>query len=282
MCSLFAGAQNNGKDSLAKKRLTSVLIAEGTLYGGSLIGLNELWYSDYSRSSFHFFDDNKEWLQTDKLGHAVTGYTLSLLSSDIYKWAQMDRQKSAIWGSVTGFGYLTVIEILDGFSAQWGASSGDIISNVLGTGLYLTQEFVWQEQRLQLKWSFHLTDYAEKRPSALGSSLPERMLKDYNGQTTWLSVNPDAFNRNCILPSWLNFAFGYSADGMLGANDNPHTFSHINRKRQYLFSLDVNWRKIPTQSKTLKFVFKTLSFVKIPFPAFELSKNGTDFHWIYW
>lgn len=269
-------------DSLDSRRLTKVLIAEGVLYGSSLAGLNKLWYSNYSRSSFHFFNDNDEWLQMDKAGHAITGYHLSELSTDVYRWAGMGETKSAIWGSITGFGYLTVIEILDGFSAKWGASSGDLIANTFGSGLFLAQELAWQEQRLMLKWSFHLTDYAKKRPEALGSSFPERMLKDYNGQTIWLSVNPWTFAKNSCLPQWLSFSVGYSANGMLGATANKPPWQHIDSYRQYLVSLDVDWRRIPTRSKTLKFVFKTMSFVKLPFPALEFSENGFKAHAIYW
>ena len=270
------------EDSINKKRLTGVLIAETGLYGGSLIGLNELWYKNYPRSGFHFFDDNREWLQVDKAGHAITGYRLGLLTSDIYQWAGLSEKKSAIWGSITGFGYLTVIEILDGFSKQWGASTGDLAANTFGTGLFLAQELSWHEQRIQLKWSFHLTDYASKKPELLGHSLPERMLKDYNGQTIWLSVNPNSFRTNSVIPPWLNIAAGYGGSGMIGAEKNPYSFNNIDRYRQYYLSLDLNWRKIPTQSKTLKFVFKTLSFIKIPFPAIEFSEKGVSGHLLYW
>src|SRR4051812_42271731 len=55
--------------SLNKKRIACIIGTEATLYAGSLIGLNELWYKNYPRSSFHFFNDNKEWLQMDKVGH---------------------------------------------------------------------------------------------------------------------------------------------------------------------------------------------------------------------
>ena len=27
----------------------------------SLVGINEVWYKNYARSGFHFFDDLKEW-----------------------------------------------------------------------------------------------------------------------------------------------------------------------------------------------------------------------------
>ncbi|MGM0611946.1 MAG: DUF2279 domain-containing protein [Bacteroidota bacterium] len=269
-------------DSLNKKRLTKVLIAQGAMYGGSLVGLEALWYSNYSRSSFHFFNDNQEWLQVDKAGHAITGYTLSQLSKDTYLWSGMNHKKATIMGSLAGFSYLTVIEILDGFSTNWGASPGDLAANLAGSGLFLAQELAWQEQKIQMKWSFHTTQYANKNPSLLGNSLPTKMLKDYNGQTTWLSFHPMLNKENSIIPHWLNIAAGYSANGMLNATENKAPWQNTDRYRQYLISLDINWRKIPTNSKTLKFVFKTLSFIKVPFPAIELSEKGIKAHGLYY
>ena len=194
----------------------------------------------------------------------------------------MKREKAVLVGSLTGFGYLTVIEILDGFSAKWGASPGDLLANLAGTGLFLGQELTWQEQKIQMKWSFHMTKFAEKNPSLLGSSLPERMLKDYNGQTTWLSFHPLFNKENSVIPGWLNIAAGYSANGMLNARKNNQPWQDTERYRQYLLSLDINWRQIPTNSKTLKFVFKTLSFIKIPFPAIEFSERGIKAHGLYY
>jgi hypothetical protein len=87
---------------------------------------------------------------------------------------------------------LTAVEVLDGFSSEWGASSGDIIANASGTA-FVSQELLWKEQRITPKFSFHTTQYAQYRPNVLGSSLAEQMLKDYNGQTYWLSVNLHSF-----------------------------------------------------------------------------------------
>ncbi len=268
-------------DSLDSQRMRIALISKGSLYAGSLIGLNELWYSEYERSSFQFHNDNADWLQMDKAGHAISTYTISLISSDVFIWTGMEPSKAAIWGSVTGFSYLAIIEILDGFSAGWGASMGDVAANTFGAGVFLAQALAWQEQKIQLKYSYHSSGHAEKRPELLGSNLPERMLKDYNGHTAWLSFNPMTFTSNSSMPPWINLALGYSGNGLLGAAKNPAAYDHITRYRQYYLSLDVNWRKIPTNSKTLEFVFKILSFYKIPFPAVEFSRKGTTVHPLY-
>jgi hypothetical protein len=79
-------------------------------------------------------------------------------------------------------------------------------------------ELLWKEQRITPKFSFHTTQYAQYRPNVLGSSLAEQMLKDYNGQTYWLSVNLHSFYKGSKIPKWLNLAIGYGANGMLTGN----------------------------------------------------------------
>jgi hypothetical protein len=41
------------------------------------------------------------------------------------------------------------------------------------------------------------------------------MLKDYNGQTYWLSVNLHIPSPKAQKTQWLNLAIGYGADGMI-------------------------------------------------------------------
>jgi hypothetical protein len=75
-------------------------------------------------------------------------------------------------------------------------------------------------------------------------------------------------------------AFGYGARGMIGAYGNPPYYKgkplpHFNRVAQFYLSVDVDWTRIKTHSKVLRFVFKALSFVKIPAPTIEYDKvNG--------
>src|ERR1043166_9398894 len=66
---IFLPAQNDSTNHFSKKRFSVVIGTEAALYSGSLLALNQLWYKDYPRRSFHFFDDNNEWLQMDKCGH---------------------------------------------------------------------------------------------------------------------------------------------------------------------------------------------------------------------
>lgn len=272
---------------LHKKRLYAVAGIEGSLWAASIIGLNYVWYSDYDRASWHTFNDNSEWLQIDKVGHATTSYFLGKIGYDMLRWSGVSHKK-AIWlGGSLGFMYLTSIEMLDAYSQNWGFSWGDMAANATGAGLYMGQAALWKEQRISLKFSFHMTDYAQYRPNVLGSNFPERMLKDYNGQTYWLSGNIYSFlPKESRFPKWLNVAVGYGGEGMLGGFSNPSEVNgtpvpHFDRYRQYYLTLDVDWTRIPTHSKFLKSIFNIFSFIKFPMPALEFSNKGTTFHPIY-
>lgn len=263
-------------DTLNKKRQNTVIVTEAALASVTILGLNQLWYADYPRSNFHFINDNDEWLQMDKVGHMYSAYHLGRFGAEMMNWSGANQKNQLVYGATLGFAFLTAVEVLDGFSSEWGASSGDIIANATGTALYVSQELLWREQRITPKFSFHTTHYANLRPESLGSSLNEQLLKDYNGQTYWLSVNLHSFAKETKIPKWLNVAFGYGADGMLTGNlqnDNVNSIQNPERFRQFYLSLDVNLAKIDTKSHFLKTIFSIFNTIKIPAPTLEYSAN---------
>ncbi|MDO6597158.1 DUF2279 domain-containing protein [Oceanihabitans sp. 2_MG-2023] len=271
-------------DTLHKPRRNALVITEASVIGVSLVGLNQLWYADYEKSKLHTLNDNEEWLQMDKFGHVFSSYQMGRAGAELLKWSGVRKKDQLLYGATLGFGFLTIVEIFDGYSEEWGFSWGDIISNAAGTGLYVGQELLWEEQRITLKYSFHQTQYASQRPDKLGEGLLEEMLKDYNGQTYWLSANVHSFFKKDKIPKWLNVALGYGADGMLTGNNETEDISFLNqnRKRQYYLSLDVDFNRIKTNSHFLKTVFSVLNVIKVPFPTLEINnKNGIKFHAIY-
>lgn len=256
-------------------------------YGSTLITLNSTWYKDYPHTSFQVFNDGREWLQVDKAGHAWTAYNTGRATTALWEWAGLPHKKAVWIGGLSGFAFLTGIEFLDAHSAKWGWSWSDIGANVTGSALFMGQEFLWKEQRIQYKFSFHKNAYAEPllegRANALfGSAWYERMLKDYNAQTYWLSVNLHSFLKDSRLPDWLNIAVGYGAGGMFGGFDNRWTDnmgggidrSDIPRKRQFYLAPDIDFTKIKTKSRVLKTVFSCLNAFKCPAPALMLDAKG--------
>jgi hypothetical protein len=272
-------------DSLNLKRQNGVYIAGSIAASGALLGLNQLWYADYAKSNFHFINDNAHWLQMDKVGHLFSSYHIGRFGAETLKWSGASQKNQLIYGASLGFVFLTAVEIMDGHSAEWGASIGDVVANASGTVLYVSQELLWKEQRIIPKFSFYKTHYSTIRPNLLGSTTVEQILKDYNGQTYWFSVNVYSFSKGSIIPKWLNLALGYGAEGMLGENDRNYLQIPTNKPekfRQFYLSLDVDLAKIQTKSHFLKTLFSAFNYIKIPAPTLEYSTHsGFKFHSIY-
>jgi hypothetical protein len=277
-----------------KKRVKFVITTNTLAYGGTLTALYMTWYKNYPQSRFHFFNDNKEWLQVDKAGHAWSAYSEGRASEKMWEWAGLSRRQSIWIGGLSGLAYQSIIEVLDGFSAEWGFSWGDYVGNITGCGLLIGQELGWKEQRISFKFSTHRNYYAnaelnERADDIYGKSLPERILKDYNAQTYWLSANIHSFLKDCDIPGWFNIAIGYGAEGMFGAVNNEwtdenglfHDRSDIKRYRQFYIAPDVDFTKIKTKSKFLKTAFFILNSFKFPTPSFELSNKRMKWNWLH-
>src|SRR5258705_2402415 len=271
---LFVHISIIAQDSLAgnKSKTGRIALVTGLNvagYGTSLIIFNNTWYKDYPKTSFHTFNDNGEWLQMDKVGHTWAAYNAGRASAAMWRWSGVSAKKATWIGGLSSTVYLTVIEVLDAHSAKWGWSWGDMAANLFGSGLFISQQLGWEEQRIQFKFSFHRKNYSDpmlnKRSDDLfGDSWAERMLKDYNGQTYWLSTNLRSFFPGSNLPPWLNVAIGYGADGMFGGFENkwtdgdpgsPIDRTDIKRYRQWFLAPDINFSKIKTNKKGLKVLF---------------------------
>ncbi len=276
------------------KRIRLVAVANIAGYSAVLVGLNAAWYAQYPRSSFHFFNDNAEWLQVDKAGHAYGAYLGSLASNEMWRWSGLPR-KQRIWISgLSGIAYEAIIETLDGFSSEYGWSWGDFSANIIGSSLFTAQELAWDDQRIKLKFSFHKNNYHEPDLTAranqiFGKSETERFIKDYNAITNWVSVDVASFYPQSKLPQWIAVAFGYGAEGMFGARSNVAvdktgviTFdrSDIQRYRQWYLSPDIDLSKIKTNKKGLKVLFTVLSAFKFPLPSLEFSRGNIKGHWV--
>ena len=270
-------------DTLNRPRLNTIVLSEASIGTITLLGLNQLWYADFERSKFHTINDNSAWLQMDKLGHVFTSYQLGKYGSHLLNWSGVGERDQLLYGATLGFTFLTAVEVLDGYSKEWGFSWGDILANGSGTSLYIGQELLWKEQRIALKYSFHQTKYAKQRPDKLGETYLEQTLKDYNGQTYWLSANLHSFFKESKIPKWLNVAVGYGAEGMLtGTKDvDNQVLTSNERYRQYYLSFDLNLSKISTNSKLLRSILDVFNVIKIPFPTLEFNKKGTVFHLFY-
>ncbi|MFA7274648.1 MAG: DUF2279 domain-containing protein [Crocinitomicaceae bacterium] len=265
------------------KRVLPVSLGVGSVWAGGIIGLHSIWYKDFEKTKFHTFSDGADWMQMDKAGHFYTAAHLCEANYRLFEWTGLSKRTSAWIGAGIGLGFQTSLEFLDGTNAQWGFSWYDMLANTLGAGWFLGQQTLWDEQRLLIKFSYHLTEFAAYRPQILGATFTERLLKDYNGQTYWISFSPTQFIENCKLPTWLCFSFGYSAEEKLVGNQDFYVAANrtFQARRQYLFSLDLDVRELPIKNKWLKAVLRPLHYLKFPFPALILDGNKMTGSWLY-
>jgi len=292
-------------DTFTKKRFWSATAATTVAYTATVVGLNEIWYKQYPRSDFHFHDDWGEWHNVDKMGHMFTAYLYSTWMSDIARWTGIESKKADWVGFGTALLFQTTFEVMDGFSEQWGFSWSDMAFNVAGASLYLGQQRLWNEQRVLLKFSSTPVSHPEytvisddgesimtvhqRAEDLFGTSFFERLIKDYNAQTIWASVNIHSFLREeSRFPRWLNVAFGYGAYNMYGGYENKWEKDGANfsldeetfpRYSQYYLSLDIDLSKIRTKSPFLRTLLGALNVIKIPAPAIQYNRvDGLRFH----
>lgn len=263
-------------DSINKQALKRIVIAEATSYAAGLSFLYLVWYKDTERVPFHYYDDSKGYLQIDKWGHAYSAYRESYVAYYALRKAGLDKKRSLLYGGALGLVFQTPIEIFDGLYEGWGFSWSDMVANTFGSALLISQEALFDEQIVLMKFSYAPSPYAAYYPP-LGETPVEQFFYDYNGHTYWLSANLNKISGQKVFPDWLNIAFGYSGNGMLKEFTNPTTYAGspipiFTRHRQFLFSLDVDLTRIDTNRKWLKIILRAVNMLKVPFPALEYTK----------
>ncbi len=289
-----------------QKRQKLLWYGGGTAYAGISSGLYFAWYNQNPQSGFHFFDDSQEWLQVDKAGHIYSAYQQSNAMHKAMLWAGYDKSKSLLYSSLASLGFQSTIEIMDGFSSDWGFSVTDMVANVIGTSAFVLQEKKWGSQRIKLKMSYWPRKYSETRMNsetglfsytladraeALYGRGIEAFLKDYNGQTLWASFNLRSFFKKTNIPKWFSIAFGYSGENMFGGFRNVWELNDENvvldsiaypRYRQYILAIDYDLEYIQTDSPFVRTLLDILNAFKWPSPAIEYNNvDGLRFHILF-
>jgi len=268
-------------DSINWKKVNTLIGVESGFYIGGLSYLQYVWYSDKKRVPFHYYNDNKGWLQIDKWGHAQTAYKESFTGYYGLRKAGVKKNKALIYGGPLGFFLQFPIEVFDGMYEGWGYSWGDVWANTAGSALLVGQELLYNDQIIKLKISYQRSKMADQKPWYLGENQFESFFYDYNGHTYWLSANLDKIVPNKKIPDWLNLALGYSGENMFSEFENWGEFENYKRYRQYYLSFDIDWTKIPTKYKAVRILLDAMMVVKLPFPALELSQQKLNFRGLY-
>lgn len=235
----------------------------------------QVWYREET-TVFHtldFTEDWKKWQQMDKLGHFTDAYFTSDLAGKLYRWSGFSGSTSVWLGALSGWIWMLQIELSDAFMAEWGFSWGDMLTNTLGSGFYVLQQFNYDLLGgIHPKFSWHKSDAWSKGKYYRE---PGGLIEDYEGMTFWITVNPHHYFpdswRNSY-PDWLaplGIAFGQSAKNIAG---NPW-----GGYKEYFVGLDIDLRKIPVadDSDLFRFIKSEFNFLRLPLPTIRFSPSGT-------
>ena len=184
------------------------------LYTGASVAMWNAWYKNFPLGGFQTFNDMQEWMGIDKAGHMMAAYNQANYTFKGAQWTGMKRRKAMWTGVAVASGIQATIEVMDGFSQEWGFSLGDMAFNTLGVSLFAAQEMLWQEQRILMKVSSSPQQYSktpiysvdggaqtnlqERVLDLYGSHPTELFLKDYNAMTLWASFNLKSFSKKQI------------------------------------------------------------------------------------
>ncbi|MDX1420958.1 MAG: DUF2279 domain-containing protein [Rubricoccaceae bacterium] len=196
----------------------------------------------------------------DKLGHAFSTGVQAQLWAAGYRWAGHEGRSAAALGAATAFAGMLYYEVLDGFDRGVGFSPPDLAANAVGAGLVAARAHVPALDAVHLKWAYW--------PS--GDDCDATC--DYEGQTTWLAVNPHRLAPEAarpFLPPWLNVAAGYGArEGDVRTGYAEHVV--------YL-GLDLEPAGLPIQGPVWDALVPILRHVRVPAPALRLGPtSGVD------
>ncbi len=265
-----------------RRRIGWTAVGIGTGAGAVIGTLGAAWYTGPTEP-FQWFDDSREWAQIDKIGHVWGAFQESRASVDALRKAGLSKRKALLWGAPVGLVLQGAIEYFDGRSPGYGASATDLAANAVGTALFAGQTALWDEPRLWPKMGVHLTPFAAKRPNTLGSNVPERLLKDYNGQTHWLTADIGAFlPPDTRWPRWLHLAAGYGAEQLVYGEPAQNHAAGYRTVRQFYFGPDLHLLGLRPKRKALRYLYYVLSIVRLPAPTLELrSTGGVRFHALY-
>jgi uncharacterized protein YfiM (DUF2279 family) len=256
-------------------RFIGVVAGTAIVYALTTYFLGKTWYT--KRVPFHSFNDNGEWLQMDKIGHATTSYAISRGEYELFRWSGVSERTSILTGGLIALLYQTTIEVFDGRSEGWGFSKGDMAANLTGVALFMGQQYGFGEQKASLRYGWRQSIYPAYRPNLLGQRPGNQMLKDYNGQQYWLSFNvASVLPVGPSFPRWLNLDLGYSASGMIGGHANPPYVDaagkeiKFRRYRQFYLAPDIALAQLPgIRNSGIQPLVSAGQFFKIPAPSLE-------------
>lgn len=235
---------------------------------GLFIYFKRAWWSGPKAEKFFFRPDwDENFRDQDKFGHLLGGFHLARMGDALLRASCVSEPKAIAIAAAYATLFQLQIEIYDGMYDKYGFSYPDLIANTAGMSLAVAQHFHPKLRAFKPTISYWPTDAlrnghnAELRPSL-----------DYSGQTYWISTSvndllPD--EKKKYWPSIVRVSVGHSITDWI----EPSNGANLRAQRKILLSLDLDADKLPGNNPAWNRVKHTLSFIRFPAPALQLTPD---------
>ena len=230
---------------------------------------------------FRVAEDGKYTANLDKGGHIFGTFMPSYVFSEVLMTSGFSWNDATILGGALGLAYTTYVEILDGFSMDFGFSPTDWFADVIASSFFVAQHYIpflqnFTPKFMYVKPSWH-REYDRKEA--------ETFIDNYSAQTFYLSVNMHNIlpeNINKYWPSWLELSIGYAVYSLSAGitehnaeliSDDYH-FGKVYGNRKLLISLDYNLIELlPDGPPWWNWLKQSLNYFKFPSPTLEIGSD---------
>lgn len=204
---MFADTRRYLIDGSLPLKTTKIKPISVSIFGASLTGLfivqHEMQQSTIWKNvgPFHFTEDYQYSLGADKFGHFYGTYMPSYFMSQVFMSTGFGYDLSHVLGGTLGLLYTSYVEILDGYSKDFGFSPSDWYADFAGASFFVAQHFVPVLQNFQPKFMY-------VKPSWIGEKNrreAESFIDDYSAQTFWMSINIHNLLPKKIKAYWPDF-----------------------------------------------------------------------------
>lgn len=208
---MSAEADDAARERIARRSAVLLGSSVGAVY---LFGLTSWWSDGFERD---FKSRPEGWLGADtahggqdKLGHFMFTYAGTRLAKWGLESLGNDPATALKLSTVTVFGALTGVEVIDGFAKRWSFSREDAVMNLAGAAAAVLMETKHGVDRLvDIRFNY----WPSRMPD--GSRREWSPFSDYSGQTYYVVAKAsgvDALDRIPVV-KYLEASVGYGARG---------------------------------------------------------------------
>ncbi len=226
------------------------------------------WWQNQS-STFKIVNDWKYALWLDKMGHFFGAALIAHGLSAGFEAANVDLERSAIYGAIGALAFETFIEIEDGFGPQWGFSPGDLGADFLGALYTVGQYYYPTLKHIQPRVSYFPSE--EYRNGEHKGNI----IDDYAGQKYWLGLRMKELLPNSISDYWPSFL-------MISVGMGLRNWDGFGGGKQDIYiALDLDAETLPLYGPFWQFVKNTLNFIHFPMPGIRITPDTAAFVFVY-